>query len=155
LWFLYEIYKEQLETTNTYVHLQYTFFKFKSTFLQACYSYFKSKSSIKIYLYTTKWNTKKTTTNTTRPNSPNRKILLHTHIYTWQTFYLKKTSAEVDPCKLLVLNVAVCSKYVKQNKINSEFDFVSAACMMSHYYNVMNVIYWNTFVIDFIIKLLR
>jgi hypothetical protein len=27
--------------------------------------------------------------------------------------------------------------------------------MMSLYYNVINVIYWNTFVIDFIIKLLR
>jgi hypothetical protein len=76
-----------------------------------------------------------------RPNSPNRKILLHTHIYTWQTFYLNKTSAEVDSCKLLVLNVVVCSKYVEKNIKNSEFDFVSAACMMSLYYNVMNVIH--------------
>ena len=27
LWFLYKIYREKLETTNTYVHLQYTFKK--------------------------------------------------------------------------------------------------------------------------------
>jgi hypothetical protein len=55
---------------------------------------------------------------------------------------LAHTSAEVDSCKLLMLNVVVCSKYVKKiNKKNSEFDFVSAACMMSLYYNVINVIY--------------
>jgi hypothetical protein len=96
-------------------------------------------------------------TNTTRPNSPNWKIFSCTHTYIHDKhFILEKTSAEVDSCKLLVLNVVVCSKYAKKiNKKNSEFDFVSAACMMSLYYNVMNVIYWNTFVIDFMIKLLR
>ena len=53
------------------------------------------------------------------------------------TFYFKQSSAEVDSCKLLVLNVVVCSKYVKK-KASTEIDFVSAACIMS-----LSLLYYN------------
>ena len=71
-------------------------------------------------------------------------------IYVNMNILFLKTSAEVDSCKLLVLNVVVWSKYVKNQLVLK----LTLLCIMSLYYNVMNVIYWNTFVID-IIKLFR
>ena len=67
------------------------------------------------YIYIQRNETQTNKYNTSE-QSQSKNIILHTHIYTWQTLYLKKTSAEVDSCKLLVLNVVVCSKYVRKKK---------------------------------------
>jgi hypothetical protein len=63
-----------------------------------------------------KWNTKKKQQIQHVRTVPIEKYSsTHTYIHD-KHFILNKISAEVDSCKLLVLNVVVCSKYVEKNK---------------------------------------